>query len=154
MLERTFKADGTSNVLFDISASADMRFDIYGTRYLFTHGDQIKGGAGVGGIWPSMMKTDARKRKRHQLVGGGYDYLMCGHFHRYGTVEGIIVNGSLKGYDEWVYTMNFDNEPPKQALWITHPQYGITKHIPVYGDAPAVPEHNFPPISGYSRNRT
>lgn len=152
MLERTFKAHGASNIVFDISESADMRFDIYGTRYLLTHGDQIKGGAGVGGIWPSMMKTDQRKRKRHQLVGGGYDYLVCGHFHRYGTIEGIIVNGSLKGYDEWVYSMNFDNEAPKQALWITHPQYGITKHIPVYGDEQHERIKGLQPIASYRRN--
>lgn len=124
------------NIVVDIATSADMRFDIYDTRYLLTHGDQIKGGAGVGGIWPSMMKTDQRKRKRHQISGGGYDYMVCGHFHRYGTVDGIIVNGSLKSYDEWVYTMNFDYEPAIQALWLTHPDLGVSMHVPVYGDTP------------------
>ncbi len=124
------------HIVVDISTSADMRFDIYDTRYLLTHGDQIKGGAGVGGIWPSMMKTDQRKRKRHQISGGGYDYMVCGHFHRYGTVDGIIVNGSLKSYDEWVYTMNFDYEPAIQALWLTHPDLGVSMHVPVYGDTP------------------
>jgi len=120
------------NVKIDISEATDIRFDIYKTRYLLTHGDQIKGGAGIGGIWPSMMKTDQRKRKRHQISGGGYDYLMCGHFHHYGMIDNIIVNGSLKGYDEYAYGGNFDFEPPQQAMWITHPQHGITQVMPIF----------------------
>lgn len=125
------------NVEFDISTSLDMPFKLYNTRYLLTHGDQIKGGSGVGGFWPSMMKVAQRKQDRSVAVGGpagGFDYMLCGHFHKYGNIANVIVNGSLKGYDEWVYKMNFGWERPTQALWITHPDYGITGHIPVYGD--------------------
>ena len=123
------------NVYFDISESLDLAYQVYGTRYLFTHGDQIKGGSGVGGFWPSMMKTAARKQERSVASGGtGFDYMTCGHFHKYGTIENIIVNGSLKGYDEWVYKMNFRYEQPIQALWVTHPTMGIIDHRPVYGD--------------------
>ena len=49
-------------------------------------------------------------------------------------MDNVIVNGSLKGYDEWVYKMNFGWERPTQALWTTHPDYGIIHHLPVYGD--------------------
>jgi hypothetical protein len=44
------------------------------------------------------------------------------------------VNGSLKGYDEYAYTNNFPFEPPTQALWLTHPEFGITISMPVFVD--------------------
>lgn len=123
------------NVEFDISTALDLPYKLYNTRYLLTHGDQIGGGSGVGGFWPSMMKVAHRKQQRAVKGGtGGFDYMVCGHFHKYGNVANVIVNGSLKGYDEWVYKMNFEWERPTQALWVTHPDYGIISHIPVYGD--------------------
>lgn len=126
------------NVDFDISESLDMRFNLYGTRYLFTHGDQVSGGSGIGGFWPSMMKTAMKKQAREVAAGGeGFDYMVCGHFHKYGAVSNVIVNGSLKGYDEWVYKMNFEHELPIQALWTTHPDYGIIDRRPIYAETPA-----------------
>jgi hypothetical protein len=130
------------NVEFDISTALDLPFNLYSTRYLLTHGDQIGGGGGVGGFWPAMMKVAHRKQQRAVKSGaGGFDYMVCGHFHKYGNVANVIVNGSLKGYDEWVYKMNFEWERAQQALWVTHPEYGITGHLPVYGD-PLEPETN------------
>ncbi|MNR71532.1 hypothetical protein D3C71_21610 [compost metagenome] len=128
------------NVEFDISPSLDLSYQLYGTRYLLTHGDQIGGGSGVGGFWPSMMRTAHRKQERAVANGsGGFDYMICGHFHKYGNVANVIVNGSLKGYDEWVYKMNFGYEKPIQALWVTHPHMGIIDHRPVYADEAVVP---------------
>lgn len=125
------------NVEFDISDSLDMRYDLYGTRYLLTHGDQIKGGSGIGGFWPSMFKMTMKKQQREVQSGGrGFDYMVCGHFHKYGAVSNVIVNGSLKGYDEWVYRMNFENEPAIQAMWTTHPEYGIIDRRPLFADGP------------------
>lgn len=124
------------NVRFDISESLDLRYNLYGTRYLMTHGDQIQGGSGIGGFWPSMMKTAMKKQSRLVAAGdSGFDYMLCGHFHKYGAVSNVIVNGSLKGYDEWVYKMNFEHEPPIQALWTTHPDYGIIDRRPIYAEA-------------------
>lgn len=124
------------NVHFEVSTALDLPFNLYNTKYLLTHGDQIGGGGGVGGFWPSMMKVAHRKQQRAVKAGtGGFDYMVCGHFHKYGNVANVIVNGSLKGYDEWVYKMNFEWERATQALWVTHPEYGITGHLPVYGDA-------------------
>jgi hypothetical protein len=136
------------NVEFDISTSLDMQYKVYNTKYLLTHGDQIKGGAGVGGFWPSMMKTAHRKQERLVATGAeGFDYMICGHFHKYGNVANVIVNGSLKGYDEWVYKMNFGYERPIQALWVTHPQLGIIDHRPVYADSSIRDaDYDVPPI--------
>lgn len=123
------------NVEFDILESADVRYNVYGTRYLLTHGDQFSGGSGDSGLFASLNRTDHRKRRRGLKTGDGlYDYLVMGHFHQYGTLEGIIVNGSLKGMDEYAWNGNFGWEPAIQAMWLTHPAYGITMHMPIYGD--------------------
>jgi hypothetical protein len=44
----------------------------------------------------------------------------------------IIINGSLKGYDEYAHAHNFQYEPPQQAMWLTHPDHGITFNMPVF----------------------
>lgn len=124
------------NVDFDISESLDITYKVYNTRYLLTHGDQFKTATNSSNFWGAMLDNMQRKQQRSiTSTGGGFDHMLCGHFHKYGTASNVIVNGSLKGYDEWVYKMNYDYERPIQALWITHPEYGITSHYPVFADS-------------------
>ena len=64
--------------------------------------------------------------------------MLCGHWHQYIHLSRLIVNGSLKGMDEYAYQNNFGFERPQQALFITHPRHGITFRMPVNCDpAPA-----------------
>lgn len=53
--------------------------------------------------------------------------------HTY-IANGVGVANSLKGYDEYAWSNNFSFEPPQQALWLTHPTYGITYRMPVLVD--------------------
>lgn len=137
------------NVMFDVSRSADMTYKVYDWKYRLTHGDQFKGGSGVGGIFPSLMRTDMRKHKREaSLRRDGYQYLVMGHFHRYSMQDGILVNGTLKGVDEYSYVSNFDVQPACQALWLTHPGYGMTVSMPVFCDEPAaIASLDAPPVT-------
>lgn len=137
------------NITFDISPSADLEYKVYDWTYRLTHGDQFRGGGGVGGIFPALLRTDMRKHKRNaSLRREGYQYLIMGHFHRYSQQDGIIVNGTLKGVDEYTYTSNFDVQPPCQALWLTHPDYGITISMPVFADVPVGAGNvNAPPVT-------
>ena len=57
--------------------------------------------------------------------------MIVGHWHQYIHTRTLIVNGSLKGYDEYAYTNNFSFEEPQQAMWINHPRHGITFRMPV-----------------------
>jgi len=59
-----------------------------------------------------------------------------GHYHQYISLKGCIVNGSTKGYDEYAYSNRFTSERPQQALWFTHPEYGVTFQVPVVVDEP------------------
>ena len=60
--------------------------------------------------------------------------MLLGHWHQLIQLERLIVNGSLKGYDEYAYSNNFGFEPPRQALWLTNHDHGITFSIPIYVD--------------------
>lgn len=66
--------------------------------------------------------------------------MIHGHFHTYSPGDRIIGNGSLCGYNEYAAAGNFAFEAPRQAMWVTHPEHGITYHIPVYVDEPKAAE--------------
>lgn len=126
-LARHFSAD--PRVSFDITDGTDVSTKIYNTTFLLSHGDQVSGGGGIGGIWPPVMRMLARKKQREQ-----FDCLVIGHFHQLimAPAQGLIVNGSSKGYDEFASVCNFGPEVPQQALWITTPEHGVTFSGPVF----------------------
>jgi hypothetical protein len=90
----------------------------------------------IGALGP-IIRGDHKKRSRNGQIGQEYDTMILGHWHQLIQLRRLIVNGSLKGYDEYANNGNFGFEPPQQGLWITHPLYGITFQMPVYVDRQA-----------------
>lgn len=129
-LAKAFAAD--DRVQFYIPDGPDALFRIYGHRYLLTHGDQFRGGDGqIGAIGP-ITRGNKRKLARNSQIDLDYDTMLLGHWHQYMPLHRSIVNGSLKGYDEYANANNFEFEPPIQALWMTHHRKGIIHHMPIY----------------------
>lgn len=124
---------GDKRVTWSIGDDPDAWVEVYGTTYLLTHGDQAKGGGGIGGIWPPIMRLAARKRQRY-----GRDFcLVLGHWHSLimAPGQGVIVNGSIKGADEYsAMVLNAPSERPQQAAWLTTPENGPTLQVPVFCD--------------------
>jgi len=116
---------------WDLPLTMDVTVTHYDHTYLMTHGDQFKGGSGISGIMTPLSLGAHRKSKRQVSVGKPFSTMILGHFHTYMTLPGIIVNGSLKGYDEWVASMNFGYEDPKQAFWVSTPERGPVFHVAV-----------------------
>lgn len=112
---------------FEIPEGTDAFVQIYDTRFLLTHGDQAKGGGGIGGIWPPIMRLKAKKQANDH-----FDWLVCGHWHTYVHSSGLIVNGALKGYDEFAAGNGFIFEPPQQAMWICTPERGVTWPVELF----------------------
>lgn len=125
-------------VTFLIPDGSDAYYKIYDHRYTLTHGDQFRGGDGVIGPLGPIIRGDHRKRSRNAQINLDYDTLIMGHFHQHMQLTRLIVNGSVKGYDEYAYRENFPFEQPQQALWLTHPRYRITYRMPVVLEAPKV----------------
>lgn len=131
--------EGDPAVQFLISPSEDVSWRVYEHRYTLTHGAQFRGGDGIIGPIGPIFRGDQKKRSRNAQVGASYDTLLIAHFHQLAMERRIVRNGSLKGYDEYAFRGNFPFEPPLQALWITHPKYGMTYSVPVYCDDPPAP---------------
>lgn len=128
LLSKHFKND--DRITFSITDATDVLVEVYNTRFLLTHGDQVSGaGGGIGGIWPGIMRMIARKRVREN-----FDTIVCGHWHQLilAPSQGVIVNGSLKGLDEYAAISNFAPERPQQAMWVTTPEHGVTFTAPVF----------------------
>lgn len=123
LLEREIKADPryANKVTFMTPDAPDTRYDVYGFKYLLTHGDQAKGGSGIAGALSPLMILDARKRRNRP-----YDYLVAGHWHTLIDVFNVFINGALKGYDEYAFCNNFKADAAKQLIWITDPRHGVT----------------------------
>lgn len=130
MLAVHFEKD--KRVDFLIPDGPDALYHIFGWRYLLSHGDQFTGGDGVIGAIGPIIRGDKAKRYRNLQIEMEYDTLLLGHWHQYIPMKRVIVNGSLKGYDEYANTKNFPFEPPVQALWLTHPDRGPNTHMSVF----------------------
>lgn len=130
MLERHFAKD--KNVTFTIPEGSDAFVSIYGHGQLITHGDQTNGGGGIGGIYPPIMRLRARKAQRFLATGQNFSTLWMGHWHQYLPSPSLVVNGSMKGVDEYAFISNFGYEVPQQALAIVTPEHGITLQAPIF----------------------
>jgi len=130
MLERHFATD--KRFSFQIPEGADVFVEVYGQGHLMTHGDQVSGGGGIGGIYPPIMRLRARKAQRYLATNANFQTLWMGHWHQYISTPSLIVNGSLKGVDEYAFINNFSFEHPQQALAVIDPERGITIQAPVF----------------------
>ena len=130
MIERHYQAD--KRFTFQVSENADTLVPIYGHGHLLTHGDQVRGGGGIGGIWPPIMRMRARKAQRAMEIGQPFETLWMGHWHQYISTPYLVINGSLKGADEYSWLNNFGYEVPQQALAIVTPEHNITVQAPVF----------------------
>ena len=124
--------DGDKRVTFFIPDGPDAYYKVYNYAYLLTHGDSFRGGDGVIGVMGPIIRGDHKKRSRNAQIDMDYDCMLLGHFHQYVHHGRFIINGSLKGMDEYAWSNNFGFEPPQQALWITNAKHGQTFRMPVY----------------------
>jgi predicted phosphodiesterase len=118
----------------EIPEGSDCLFKVHNLTFLLTHGDQFKGGSGISGILTPLMLGMSRKQKKYSALGKPFDVMICGHFHQYIQTNHLIVNGSVKGYDEYADNFNFAYEEPQQAMFLVHPELGITLRLPIKCD--------------------
>jgi hypothetical protein len=129
LIRKHFEDD--DRIDFMISDGSDAHFRIFSHRYELTHGNQFRGGDGIIGPLGPLTRGNNKKMARNNSIGRSYDTMLVAHFHRLMMLSGMIANGSVVGYNEYAYSNNMPFEPPKQALWLTHPQHGITISMPV-----------------------
>ena len=137
-LERHFRND--KRFRFLIPSETDAPFTVLGHRFHLTHGDSlgVRGGDGIIGCIGPIARGAMKVGRSEAQIGRDFDTLIMGHWHTYiprGDAAPVIVNGTLKGYDE--YARIFLRVPytrPSQALWFVHAKYGITAQWPIFLD--------------------
>ncbi len=140
ILEGRLRAD--KRLKLELAPGPRLVFTVYeGTpaqhRYLLMHGDEASGMPRIGDAEAGFVNTVARGVKRlrslHMQLGLPFDTALVGHFHQYGVPPGgIIMNGSLPGFNEYANGRAFSYDEPRQAFWFHHPKYGITCAWPIY----------------------
>ena len=93
------------------------------------HGHQVRYGDGVGGLTIPLNKwqhrQDTTRKARFNLMG---------HYHNYSLPNpNTLLNGSLKGYDEYAASHGFRFEEPYQALCLVDAGRKIVaQHMPIF----------------------
>ena len=138
MLERfLLPAVAKGRVVFNCPPARDVTYKVAGRRFRLTHGDQFRGGDGMIGMLGPVTRGKHKKLSMALSLptdAEQFDTMEIGHFHTLHQTPHLIVNGSIKGYDEYALSNSFGYEPPQQALYLTHEKYGINHFMPVLAD--------------------
>ena len=135
-LERHFAPDARFH--FTVAEQTDVPFVIYNHKFLLTHGDALgtKGGDGIIGAIGPIMRGSVRIGRSEATVGNDFHTMLVGHWHQAqprGDLFPVVVNGTLKGYDEFSRAfLRASPNPPSQQLLLVSPKYGIAAQWPVY----------------------
>lgn len=121
-----------NRISFGISTSPEQLINVYGTRFLLSHGDGFRSQGGVGGLYPSMLKWLLKKHQLYSQTKNDFDFALLGHWHQLLWGPDFIVNGSLKGYDEYAKDGGFGYQVPQQALFTVTPERGIVQRLSVH----------------------
>lgn len=133
---------GVKNVSVDISEGIEVNFKVYGVNVRLEHGDEAKGGNGVMGILSPLPRLVLRRQQQAQgeqalgVDSPSPDIVAVGHWHQLVDArgQGFLVNGSLKGYDEFARGHGFKPERAQQGLWVVTPERGLTTFETVHVD--------------------
>jgi hypothetical protein len=110
------RAVTATNVRFTIPETPDCIVPILGRTHVLTHGDETRGGSGIGGIWPPIKRMVLRKMDRYSHYGHNVEHVWLGHWHTHVVGDGFTVNGSMVGYDPYAAGHNLKPEPAQQLI--------------------------------------
>lgn len=137
LLARHYK--GRKEIIFDIPDSNEVYYRIFNRRYLAMHGDMtgVRGGDSIIGSIGPITRGEMKVGRQQAVMGREFDILLVGHWHQTLWLPRVIVNNTLKGFDE--YAKNALRAPPSvpsQSLWFEHPKWGKTMHREVFVEDP------------------
>jgi hypothetical protein len=97
-------------------------------RYLLFHGDQAKGGGGIGGL-PFTGLTKAVLKWSNGGINEPFDYAFCGHHHTPTKLQignkKLWVSGSTESDNTYASEWFHAQGAPTQWLFFAHPRRGI-----------------------------
>jgi len=125
---------GLENVTFHIPKAPYHLINAENTRLLLFHGDAIKGWMGV--PYYGIDRCLLRLRQMFASVDDYFDSALIGHFHCADTGDTAtgprIINGSVKGGDEFAMGSLQMTNKPSQNLVYYHEKHGYIGGSPIY----------------------
>ena len=125
-----------NSVTFNIPETIDADFTVYDSRFSAEHGENYQrnnpGTAEIGSIGP-VKRGSLRKGRAKAQEGHPFDYFLVAHYHQlvFAPSQGFVMNGSVKGFDEYARGLALKPEPPQQALFAVDPEHGPTVFAPL-----------------------
>lgn len=95
-------------------------------RIRFHHGQNIKFGGGIGGIYIPAKKAISQWQKSDTVQMDCF-----GHLHSLKIDGDFICNGSMIGYSPFAVAIKGDYEPPKQCFFLVDKKRGRTGVFPI-----------------------
>lgn len=122
------------NVVVNVSAGTSMNINVYGRNYVLDHGYGFKGGTGISGAFAPLSLGSHRKNLKQVVAGAPMHTMIIGHMHQIINIPGVIMGGTLKGYDEYAsdHDLRPDENGAGQAMWITSPERAQVLWMPIY----------------------
>lgn len=127
-------------------------FVVYGRRYVIAHGDQVRGSLGIpyygirrliSSIREQQAMLDDRERARGETLESVSVYqVLIGHFHRPALVGDMVMNGTVKGVDEFSTHEGMSPVPAMQVGFLIDPEYG-TCGVEMFDVSNATDAHEF-----------
>jgi hypothetical protein len=113
-------------IKWDIPKASAHPVIVCGRRILIWHGDGVR--STMPGVpWGGVMRRAAALSEQYGAKGMPLDHFAVGHFHQANCVQGgrILMNGSVKGVDEYSLKAFGGGEEPRQLLLTFHPRRGL-----------------------------
>lgn len=118
---------------YKVTVPKDMVYvhEVFGWRVGMTHGDGVKSNSFAGiPFYGIRQRREATQALLRSLGQPQIDFLLLGHFHQPTILEGqdstVIINGAVKGGDEYSIGSFMSNAPPVQYLLTFHERHGLT----------------------------
>ena len=129
-VEGLSEASGIKNFTVDVPRDLVKVINVQGKRIGLMHGDGVKSASFAGiPFYGLRQQREAVQALMSQTDQARIDMFCIGHFHQYVYWSGecdIIINGAIKGGDEYSIATRLSMNPPEQVLLEFHPEHGLT----------------------------
>ena len=126
--------EGDKRITVQVGDAASDRCQVYGVRYVVNHGESFRGGSGISAELAPLLLGVHRLMKREQAIGHPFDVLITHHKHRglWMPGMGVMLNGSVVGYNELAFDEVMGYQEPQQGFWLNTPEHGIGMIAPIF----------------------
>lgn len=124
------QAANIENLTVDVPRDLIKIVNVLDRRIAFMHGDGVKSASFAGiPFYGLRQQREAVQALMMQVGQERIDMFCIGHFHQYvywGGECDIIINGAIKGGDEYSIGTRLSANDPEQVLLEFHPEHGLT----------------------------